>query len=212
MFNLKLDTANELRILNLMPRPSFHDIADRARACRICEEHLPLGPRPVFRASPTARILIVGQAPGTRVHETGIPWNDPSGDRLRQWLDMDRDTFYDESRIAIVPMGFCYPGRLERGGDRPPRPECAPTWHPPLLEHMPKLETIILCGQYAHAYYLADRRHKSLAATAKAWRDFAPEYWPLVHPSPRNTLWLKKNPWFEEELIPAMRDYVQKLL
>lgn len=182
------------------------------RACTACADHLPLGPRPILRAEAAARVLIVGQAPGTRVHETGIPWNDPSGDTLREWLQLDRETFYDASRVAIVPMGFCYPGRLARGGDAPPRPECAPQWHPPLLEALPNVECIVLCGQYAHAYYLGDRRKKTLAETARAWREFAPTYWPLVHPSPRNRLWLKRNPWFEDEVVPAVRIRVHELL
>lgn len=136
-----------------------------ARACTICAEHLPLGPRPVFRASHTARLLIVGQAPGTMVHETGIPWNDRSGDRLRDWLGLDRETFYDESRIAILPAGFCYPGRHKRGGDLPPRPECAPMWHRRLTAHMPDIELTLLAGRYAQAHYLGRRRCHSLAAT-----------------------------------------------
>ena len=182
------------------------------RACRICEAHLPLGPRPVVRASPTARILIVGQAPGTKVHESGIPWNDPSGDRLREWLEVDRDVFYDESRIGIVPSGFCYPGRHERGGDLPPRPECAPEWHPKLLPLMPQVELTLLVGQYAQAYYLGKERKKTLTATVQAWRDYGPNYLPTPHPSWRVTNWLKKNPWFDDEVLPALRTRVHALL
>jgi uracil-DNA glycosylase len=182
------------------------------RACRICEAHLPLGPRPVLRASATARLLIVGQAPGVKVHETGIPWNDPSGDRLRQWLALDRDTFYDERRIAIVPMGFCYPGRFERGGDKPPRPECAPTWHGPLLALMPNIELTLLVGQYAHAYYLGGRRKKTLTETVRNWRAYLPEFIPTPHPSWRSTNWLRRNPWFEAEVVPELRRRVAALL
>lgn len=181
------------------------------RACRVCEAHLPLGPKPVLRAHRNARILIVGQAPGTRVHASGVPWNDPSGDRLRGWLGVDRETFYDESRIAIIPMGFCYPGR-GRSGDLPPRPECAPLWHGRLLERIPGLELKLLVGQYAQAYYLGKRRKRSLAATVQASREYLPEFLPLPHPSPRNILWLRRNPWFEAEVVPMLRDLVKPLL
>jgi uracil-DNA glycosylase len=179
------------------------------RACRLCEAHLPLGPRPVLRASRTARLLIVGQAPGRRVHETGIPWNDPSGDRLRSWLKMDRERFYDQRHIAIVPAGLCYPGSGPRG-DAPPRPECAPLWHPQLRALMPKIELTLLIGQYAQAYYLGSRRKKSLRETVQAWQEYLPEFLPLPHPSPRNQLWFKQNPWFEAEVIPALRVLVHK--
>ena len=183
-----------------------------ARACRLCETHLPLGPRPVLRARASARLLIVGQAPGTRVHETGVPFNDPSGERLRAWLDVDRDTFYDESRIAIVPMGLCYPGRDARGADRPPRPECAPLWHPPLRAGLTGIELTLLVGQYAQAYYLGRRRHKTLTETVRAWPDYGPAYLPLPHPSWRNTAWLRRNPWFQSELVPELRRRVRALI
>jgi uracil-DNA glycosylase len=181
------------------------------RACRLCEADLPLGPRPVLRAGETARLLIVGQAPGTRVHETGIPWNDPSGDRLREWLAVDRGTFYDESRIAIIPAGFCYPGR-KGAGDAPPRPECAPRWHPPLLAALPAIELVLLVGRYAQAHYLGSRRKRTLAATVSAWREYGPRYLPLPHPSPRNRLWLRRNPWFEARILPVLRARVAPLL
>lgn len=181
------------------------------RACRLCEAHLPLGPRPVLRADERARVLVVGQAPGTRVHATGIPWNDPSGDRLRAWLAVDRDTFYDESRIAIIPTGLCYPGR-KGSGDAPPRPECAPTWHPPLLELLPDIELILLVGQYAQAFYLGSRRKPTLGGTVHAFRDYGPRYLPLPHPSPRNQLWFRRHPWFEREVVPALRTRVKALL
>ncbi len=177
----------------------------RVRECRTCEAHLPLGPRPVVRAAPSARLLIVGQAPGTRVHETGIPWNDRSGERLRDWLGLERDLFYDQTRVAIVPMGFCYPGRDPRGGDNPPRPECAPLWHDPILEALPDLGLTLLVGLYAQARYLGDRRKGSLTETVRAWRDYAPAFLPLPHPSWRNTAWLKKNPRFETDLLPDLR-------
>ena len=191
---------------------SLEELLLRIRDCRHCEAHLPLGPRPVVRASATAQILIVGQAPGTKVHESGIPWNDPSGERLREWLDLDKDIFYDESRIAIVPSGFCYPGRHERGGDLPPRPECAPMWHEPLLARMPSIALTLLVGQYAQASYLAKRRHKTLTETVAHWRDFLPDYFPTPHPSWRSANWLKKNPWFEAEALPVLRERVHALL
>jgi uracil-DNA glycosylase len=184
----------------------------RVRACRHCEAHLPLGPRPVLRAEPSARLLVVGQAPGTKVHESGIPWNDRSGERLRDWLALDRETFYDAGRVAIMPMGFCYPGRDPRGGDSPPRPECAPMWHPPLRAALPRIEFTLLIGLYAQGYYLGPRRKSSLTETVRAWRDYLPDVLPLPHPSWRNTAWLKKNPWFEAELLPELRDRVRALL
>ncbi len=187
-------------------------LVEKARACRVCEAHLPLGPRPVLRASATAKLLIVGQAPGTKVHETGIPWNDASGDRLRRWLDLDRDAFYDESRIAIMPMGLCYPGVDKNGGDSPPRPECAPLWHPPLLALMPQVELVLLVGSHAQAWYLGKQRRKSMTDTVAAWRDYLPRFIPTPHPSWRNTAWLKRNPWFEAELVPELRARVAGML
>ena len=182
------------------------------RSCRLCEGVLPLGPRPVLRVSVAARILIAGQAPGTRVHETGIPWNDPSGDRLREWLQLSRDVFYDESRIAIIPMGYCYPGRNGRGGDLPPRKECAERWLPRLLEHLPNRALTLLVGGYAQHHYLGHRVKATLTKTVRAWREYAPDYIPLPHPSFRNLRWLKQNPWFEEEVIPALRKTVRRTL
>ncbi len=187
-----------------------------ARACRVCAADLPLGPRPVVRARAAARLLIVGQAPGTRVHETGIPWNDPSGERLRAWLAVDRETFFDQDRIAIMPMGFCYPGRDPRGGDNPPRPECAPLWHPPLLAALPAVELTLLVGLYAQRRYLGAKgganRRGNLTETVRAWADYGPATLPLPHPSWRNTGWLKRNPWFEAELLPELRARVRVLL
>jgi len=189
----------------LSGRETLEQAAGAARACTLCADHLPLGPRPVFRISPTARLLIVGQAPGTRVHETGIPWNDASGQRLREWLSVGSEIFYDASRIAILPIGFCYPGRYARGGDLPPRNECAPLWHRRLTAHMPKLTLVLLIGQYAQAHYLGRRRRRSLTETVAAWRDYLPEFLPLPHPSWRNTAWLRRNPWFEADLLPELR-------
>lgn len=183
----------------------------KIRACRLCEAHLPLGPRPIARAGRSARILVIGQAPGTKVHETGIPWNDPSGDRLRDWMALDRDSFYDESRIAIMPMGFCYPGRLPKGGDAPPRPECAPAWHEKLRAELPAVELTLLVGSYAQAHYLHDGRKANMTETVRGWRDHAPAIIPTPHPSWRSTNWLKKNPWFEEEVLPVLRRRVATL-
>lgn len=187
-------------------------ILAEARACRLCEAHLPLGPHPVLRAATGARLMIVGQAPGTRVHETGIPWNDRSGDRLRDWLQLPRELFYDERRIAIVPMGFCYPGVDANGGDRPPRPECAPRWHAPLRAALPKVELTLLVGMYAQRHYLGSRREKTLTETVRHWRDYQPDFLPLPHPSWRNTAWLKKHPWFETDLLPELRKRVKALV
>ncbi|MBL8689435.1 MAG: uracil-DNA glycosylase family protein [Rhodospirillaceae bacterium] len=181
------------------------------RACRICEAHLPLGPRPTLQAGAAARLLIVGQAPGTKVHATGIPFNDPSGDRLRDWLGIGRDAFYDRSKVALVPQGFCYPGK-GKGGDLPPRPECAPTWQAKVRRHMPRIALTLLVGQYAQRHYLGDRRKPTLAATAEAYEDYLPEFWPIPHPSPRNLLWLRRNPWFERDVVPALRKKVKSLL
>ncbi|MDF1586551.1 uracil-DNA glycosylase family protein [Marinimicrococcus flavescens] len=184
--------------------PCIENLLAKIRACTACAAHLPLGPRPVVRASPTARVLIVGQAPGTRVHDTGIPWNDPSGDRLRAWMGVDRATFYDERRFAIVPMGFCYPGRAA-SGDMPPRPECAPLWHGRLLARMPELRLVLLAGSYAHRWYLGGHRKGSLTETVRAFRSMPERFVPLPHPSGRNNGWFKRHPWFDEELVPELR-------
>lgn len=174
------------------------------RACQVCAAHLPNPPRPVLRAAASARVQIVGQAPGRKVHETGIPWNDPSGDLLRAWLAIDRAAFYDATRIAIIPAAFCYPGK-GASGDLPPRPECAPLWHPRLRALLPRVRLTLLVGQYAQAYYLGERRHRTLADTVRDYREFLPQFFPLPHPSPRNRRWLKQNAWFERDVLPALR-------
>ena len=181
------------------------------RACRICEKHLPLGPRPVLRAAASARLVIIGQAPGTRVHESGVPWDDPSGERLRSWLDLDPERFYDESRVAIVPMGFCYPGVAKNGGDKPPRPECAAAWHGPLLEYLEDVDLTLLVGSYAQKYYLGRDMRRTMTETVADWQTYLPSMMPLPHPSWRNTAWLKRNTWFDSELLPALRRRVRKL-
>ncbi len=184
----------------------------RIRACRLCAPHLPHDPRPVLRASSTARLCIAGQAPGTRVHRSGLPFNDPSGDRLRRWMGIDRDQFYDTGRVAIVPMGFCFPGLDDKGGDLPPRKECAREWRAALFALMPRIELTLLVGRYAQNWHLQKRTHATLTATVAAWRDYLPDYLPLPHPSWRNNAWLKKNPWFEEEVLPELRRRVAELV
>jgi uracil-DNA glycosylase len=187
-------------------------LLEDVRACRLCAEHLPLGPRPVVQLHPDARILIIGQAPGTKVHETGIPFNDPSGDRLRDWLGADRETFYDPAKIALMPSGFCYPGRAPRGGDLPPRKECAPHWHPRLKPELTGVKLTLLVGQYAQAYYLGRARKRTLGETVHAWQDYLPDYWPTPHPSWRVNHWLAKNTWFETEVLPTLRQRVRGIL
>ncbi len=193
-----------------MPK-SLTSLLREVRACTLCAEHLPLGPRPMLAAHAAAPVLIIGQAPGRRVHASGIPWNDPSGDRLREWLGVERELFYDVRRVALVPMGFCYPG-TGRSGDLPPRPECAPTWHPPLLALLTRMRLVILIGQYAHAGYLGERCGGSLTATVRAWKEHGPRFFPLPHPSPRNNLWLRKNPWFARTVVPDLRQRVRAVL
>ncbi|QOW20906.1 uracil-DNA glycosylase family protein [Lysobacter ciconiae] len=190
---------------------ALEDLLVDIRACRICEAHLPLGPRPVLTAARSARLLIAGQAPGRKVHMSGVPWDDASGARLRDWLGIDSETFYDPSQVAIVPIGFCYPGKAG-SGDAPPRPECRATWHPRLLPLLPQIRLNILIGQYAQAYFLGPSRPGNLTATMRQWRDFLPRYLPLPHPSPRNVAWFKANPWFEGEVLPELRDEVRRVL
>lgn len=182
------------------------------RACRLCEGRLPLGPRPVLRASGTARVALCSQAPGTKVHASGRPFTDRSGDRLREWLGVDSATFYDERRIAIVPMGFCYPGVDEHGGDLPPRPECRATWHDKLFQLLPRIELIVVIGSHAMAYHLGKRRKPSVRATVEAFREYLPRVIPLPHPSWRNNAWLDRNPWFTAELLPVLRESVHRLI
>jgi uracil-DNA glycosylase len=182
-------------------------------ACRHCamsnSKPLPHEPRPVIQAGVTAELLIIGQAPGTRVHATGIPWNDPSGKRLRNWLGMAPDRFYDPTRVALMPMGLCFPGQNERGSDLPPRAECAPLWHDRVLAELPNIRTTLLIGQFAQARYLGQNRKSNMTETVAAWRDYAPRFWPMPHPSWRNNSWLTNNPWFETDLLPALQAHIE---
>lgn len=193
------------------------DLLKDIRSCRICLEEpnttpLPHEPRPVVQAATSARIAIFGQAPGTRVHASGKPFTDPSGDRLRDWLGIGEDIFYDETRVAIVPMGFCFPGLDAKGGDLPPRKECAPLWRARLLSALPNLKTTILVGQYAQKYHLGAKAKKTLTETVGVWAEYAPDFFPTPHPSWRNSGWLKKNLWFEAELLPVLKKRVHSVL
>ncbi|MBW4933565.1 uracil-DNA glycosylase family protein [Marinobacter sp. F4206] len=194
---------------NLAKLP-FQELVRRVRACTICKDVLPSGPRPVIQLSESSRILVVGQAPGRRVHDTGLPFNDPSGDRLRDWMGVTRDTFYDEQKLAILPMGFCYPG-TGKSGDLPPRPECAPAWRQVLLDRLPDIELTLVIGRYAHAWHLPDGE-VSVTGNVQNWKRFWPDVVPMPHPSPRNNLWLRRNPWFEEVTVPALRARIASIL
>ena len=189
---------------------AFNSLLNNIRACTICEPFLPDGVRPIVQAHPTARILIAGQAPGRKVHETGIPFDDPSGNRLRDWMGISRETFYDASKIAIVPMGFCFPG-TGKSGDLPPRTECAPEWRSDVLGHLSQVQITLVVGAYAQAYHL-ENSHDRLTDAVKDWRAQFPSVIPLPHPSPRNNRWLVRNPWFEAELIPVLRSQVASVL
>jgi len=178
--------------------------------CVLCEAHLPLGPRAVVQLSSESKILIAGQAPGLKVHQSGIPFNDASGDRLREWLGVDKSDFYDDKKFAILPMGFCYPGK-GKSGDLPPRPECAIAWRKQLLAELKNIELTIVIGQYAHAYHLPNA-NKKLTENVKNWQEFWPKVIPLPHPSPRNNIWLKRNDWFEDELLPPLKKRVNEIL
>lgn len=190
---------------------NLEELLREARACRVCADYLPQEPKPILRVSASARLLIVGQAPGRRVQETGVPWNDPSGDRLRAWLGLTRELFYDEKQIAIIPSGLCYPGTGSHG-DLPPRPECAPLWHPRFRAALSDLKLTLVIGGYAQAYYLGKRSKPSLAETVRAWREYLPNYFPLPHPSPRNQRWFQSHPWLEAEVLPELRRRVEAVL
>ena len=192
-----------------MTEPLLQQLLTEISGCHYCAAHLPLGPRPIVRANLAAPVMVIGQAPGTRVHASGLPWDDPSGDRLRQWLGMDRARFYGGDCLSIMPMGFCYPGK-GKGGDLPPRPECAPLWHARLRALLPNLKLTLLIGRYAQRYYL-DVQQETLEDTVRQWQGHLERgYFPLPHPSPRNTLWLKRRPGFEDEVLPALRRALQQ--
>ncbi|NKI31346.1 uracil-DNA glycosylase family protein [Croceivirga thetidis] len=183
----------------------------RIKSCNACKAHLPLGPRPIVAAHEQSKIAIVGQAPGSKVHKTGVPWDDPSGRQLRKWLGVTDEDFYNEELFALIPMGFCYPGK-GKSGDLPPRPECAPLWHEELFGQMPNLKLIVLIGQYAQHYYLGDKMDKNLTETVRNFRNHLPNYFVLPHPSPRNRFWLTKNPWFEDDVLPDFRHRISTSL
>ncbi|HAU0201923.1 TPA: uracil-DNA glycosylase family protein [Legionella pneumophila] len=188
----------------------FESLLKEVRNCEICKQYLPLGPRPIVQLNKEVKILIAGQAPGKTVHETGIPFNDASGDRLRDWMGIDKNVFYDAKKIAILPMGFCYPGR-GKSGDLPPRPECAATWRKRILGELSCIELTLVIGQYAIDWHLGNRQKESLTATVKNWEAYWPTEIVLPHPSPRNNIWLKKNPWFEQQILPTLKKKISSI-
>lgn len=189
----------------------MNELLNEIKSCKHCEAHLPEGPNPVCIAHENSKILIIGQAPGKKVHLSGIPWDDKSGDNLRDWLGIDAPLFYDPALVAILPMGFCYPGR-GKSGDLPPRKECAPLWHSSVVKKLKKVHLTLLIGQYAQAYYLGDQRKRTLTETVKNFEHYLPKYFVLPHPSPRNNIWRKKNPWFEAQVLPSLKSIVSKVL
>ena len=189
----------------------LENLLTEIRACQVCAEHLPHKPRPVLSAGKEARLLIIGQAPGRRAHESGTPWQDQSGDTLRKWLQLTLEQFYDDQIIAIVPSGFCYPGK-GANGDLAPRPECAPLWHPRLLPVLNNVQLTLLIGSYAQAYYLEDKMKRTLTETVAGFAEYLPNYFPLPHPSPRNHIWLRRNSWFESDLLPVLRQKIASAL
>jgi uracil-DNA glycosylase len=193
-----------------MKPDTFDDLLASIRACEVCVPHLPEGPRPIVQASATARIVIIGQAPGRRVHRSGVPWDDASGNTLRAWLGLTGDQFYDSTLVALVPMGFCYPGS-NKSGDKPPRPECAPLWHDAVLSRLPADRLDVIIGAYAQKRYITNRA-STLTETVANWREHLPDQIVLPHPSPRNRHWLSKNPWFEDEALPEMKNRVQEII
>lgn len=196
----------------LKNNPSFEIHLKKLRSCQKCISILPLGAKPIVQVSEKAKLLIIGQAPGARAHQSGLPFNDPSGDRLRSWLKMKREHFYNEKEIAIMPMGFCYPGRHPKRGDLPPSSACASLWHSETLKYLPNVQLTLLIGQYAQAYYLGSNRKRTLTDTVKAWKEYLPNYFPLPHPSWRNNGWYRINEWFERDVLPELRNRVWSIL
>ena len=189
----------------------MQDLLQHIRQCRICEAHLPLGPRPVVEGDVNSKIVLISQAPGSVVHKTGIPWDDAGGKRLREWLGVTNETFYNPENFAIMPMGFCYPGK-GKGGDLPPRPECAPTWHHLMWKELTNVKLVLLVGMYAQKYYLKDKNNQTLTAMVGNYENYLPKFFPLPHPSPRNRFWLTKNPWFETDILPVLKEHIQQIL
>lgn len=200
-----------MRPLRQQGRPALQILLEEITACSTCAMHLECGPKPVLQAGHQCKIAIIGQAPGLAVHKSGIPWLDRSGDNLREWLALDESTFYDSTQIALIPMGFCYPGK-GKTGDLPPRIECAPLWHNKLFQRMPDIRLTLLIGKYSQAYYLGNHAERSLTMTVRNFKRYLPSYFVLPHPSPRNNIWMAKNPWFREEVIPVLRLLVKKQL
>ena len=189
----------------------MHKLVKEIRGCRICEQYLPLGPKPIISFRSNAKILVIGQAPGLKVHETGIAWNDESGKNLRRWLGVNEEQFYDPDLFAIVPMGFCYPGK-GKSGDLAPRPECASTWHEQIISELTNVKLTLLIGQYAQNHYLKNWDWMSLTETVRHYEEYLPYFFPLPHPSPRNRPWIKKNPWFSSQVIPSLQNRVGKII
>ncbi len=190
--------------------PQIETLLTQVRACTVCQEHLPLGPRPVIQLHPKSKILIAGQAPGIKVHKSGVPFDDASGKRLRDWLGLSREEFYNAKLVSILPMGFCYPG-TSSSGDYPPRPECSKKWRHTLLSQLKALQLTVVIGQYAQAYHL-DKSQRSVTENVQAWKQYWPKIIPLPHPSPRNNPWLVRNPWFEQELLPKLKNRINEVL
>jgi uracil-DNA glycosylase family 4 len=189
----------------------MNKLLGQIRNCKQCEQHLEFGSNPIIAASPKSKLIIIGQAPGRIVHNTGIPWNDKSGDNLRKWLGIDKPTFYDKDIVALIPMGFCYPGK-GKSGDLPPRHECAPLWHHKLFSSMTHAKLVLLIGSYAQDYYLGDQAQSTLTETVQQFKTYLPKYFPLPHPSPRNNIWQAKNKWFELEVLPVLKRHVRQII